>query len=746
MKTKTTPVNLKPYQFHGVDLDDEGTKDATGDCPFCGKEGHFNVNVKSGLFRCLVCDESGNPATFIQKLWDVSREATPKKGLEKLARDRDLPVWVLEEWGVVLSAITGEALIPAFNTKGKLANLFRYADLSGRMAVMSTPGCKLHPFGTRRLLKEKKKLKTIHLLEGPWDGMAMDVALSQVRKAGSKFIRTASASNSMRASHGVLAVPGVNVFTVDWLDYLKGKESRSCFDNDHPRKTPNGKGTLSPGWDGQTRLVKLMEKDSRRPKAHYITRWGDGPKGSDKSRADGFDFRDLWKEKGSVGALKELHSLQELSKFKAPATAQENSGPELEPMERSSFAELLQDYHSVLHFTQPLEDTLAVMLAVVASTGLDGDQLWFRIIGPPGSGKSTLAEAVGADRDHCLNQSIVTGFHSGYVGGSKKDASLIPQMSGKTAITKDADTLLTSPNRDKILAELRDLYDRTSRATYRNRVSRVYENVNITFLLCGTDSLRKMNRSFLGERFLDCEILGEADRTPYLDRAAKNTFSKLVASMKPKEEEAEENEATAGSEGEVLLKRTTMGFIRFLKEGLSEGTLPVPTMDQKTEDTLKAMGQFLSYMRARADEDEDGLSHRPRVELGTRLVSQFIKLAFCVAIVMGKKKVDRDCVRICRKVVHDTAEGFRFDIVKLLYPMRTGGLTSKQLEVELHIPDTSVRRLLHELRMFNILQRDSKPNRSGQRGRNLHVWQLTAPIRKLYRAALAPPVKKKGSP
>ena len=51
------PEKLRPYTFHGVELDWHGKEDAIGDCPFCGRERKFRVNVKTGLFRCLVCSE-----------------------------------------------------------------------------------------------------------------------------------------------------------------------------------------------------------------------------------------------------------------------------------------------------------------------------------------------------------------------------------------------------------------------------------------------------------------------------------------------------------------------------------------------------------------------------------------------------------------------------------------------------------------------------------------------------------------
>jgi hypothetical protein len=103
---------------------------------------------------------------------------------------------------------------------------------------------------------------------------------------------------------------------------------------------------------------------------------------------------------------------------------------------------------------------------------------------------------------------------------------------------KDGDTLANSPNRDKILSELRDLYDGTSRAHYRNMKADEFEDVRLSFILCGTDELRQLNRTFLGERFLDCEIMAKGeDTSPYVQRAATNTWASLAGFLSPKNEE-----------------------------------------------------------------------------------------------------------------------------------------------------------------------------------------------------------------
>jgi ribosomal protein L37AE/L43A len=54
-KVSDKPVNLRPYLFHGLDLEWEGRDQAVGECPFCGKEGKFYVALETGKWDCKVC-------------------------------------------------------------------------------------------------------------------------------------------------------------------------------------------------------------------------------------------------------------------------------------------------------------------------------------------------------------------------------------------------------------------------------------------------------------------------------------------------------------------------------------------------------------------------------------------------------------------------------------------------------------------------------------------------------------------
>lgn len=732
MKSSDAPQKIRPYIFHGCELTIDSVE-TVGDCPFCDKPGHFRVETKSGKFRCVRCEEKGNVYSFLKQIHHYSLQKTGNGDYQELAEQRGLEPYAIRDWGLARSFITGEWLIPGYNRKGRLGNLSRVVTShDGKTIIMSTPTCKQHPFGTKLITSGHD---IIDVCEGPWDGMAWYHVLNSYRsKQGNSIVRTMDPSKSLFVTRGVIAVPGSGNFNPDWFTYVKDRSVNLLFDNDHPKKTASGK-TVKPAWDGMGRIADLArERAGDVPSELYCLKWG--AKGYNKSFANGYDIRDLINDKRPAKAFRFVQSHLDLVDITPRDGGEDDDRRKLEPLPRETFDELCQDFREELHFTQQIKDTLAIVMAVCVGTDLLGEQLWLRLIGPPGSGKSTLAEALSASWKYTFPVSLQTGFHSGWIGSGGrnkgKDSSLIPRMKNKTVIIKDGDTLLNNPSRDRILSELRDLYDGSTRAIYRNRKESKFDNLRITFLLCGTDDLRKLNRSSLGERFLDCEIIGDEKIDQYLKVAGRNTYNLVMRSIRSgaNYDNLDENTST------TRIKRATMGLIENFKELIYQKRLPDISLSDDADFRLESMGHFLAYMRARVEREKEDLVARPRVELPTRLKSQFVKLAICLAVVLGKSDVDREVLRLVRKVMCDTAYGFQFEVTRLLYKHRKTGLSAHQLELKMNIGKSKVNYLLRDMMELNIVERDRRPNNSGQRGRNRHVYHLTDELRNLYRNAM----------
>jgi hypothetical protein len=473
------------------------------------------------------------------------------------------------------------------------------------------------------------------------------------------------------------------------------------------------------------RIVKLCEENEISSKIKVLM-WG--PKGYDPGLPTGHDVRDLAKTLNPQQLMSFLCSRMKKVQTSLPEKNGHVVADALTPLDCETFNELCTHYSEHLHFPHNMRLALAVAIATVASTNLAGEQLWFRIIGPPGSGKTTIAECISVAREHCFPKSILTGFHSGMrksKHSNNKEPSLIPLINGKCVVIKDADTLLSAGNRDKILSELRDIYDGSSRTQYRTGKSQDFENLRNTFLLCGTDALRSLNRSFLGERFLDCDILGDSSTSEYLDSAMSSAFAAVGGSL-------------AGSEARgahsTILKQVTYGYILHLSQRIIDKQVTIPTASEAVQKRLKAMAMLLSYTRARVERDQGEMSYRPRPELATRLIKQFAKLAVCLALVLDKPTIDGEVMTVVAKILLDTSHGYEYEIIEHMYnhPL---GQSAMQLEGVLGLSASTIRRICDDLQELGITERRDETNRSGVGGRNAHLWFLSKEVREVFKTS-----------
>lgn len=802
MKLKEYAEKLQPFVFHGVDCQPVTTGQSTADCPFCQSEGKFGIAVATGQFRCVRCETTGNVYTFLDQYHRLCYERTNLADYQALAQARGLSVIGLRAKGFAMSLLKHEWLIPSYNEKGKLANLYRVFEIpieddvptnghtNGhpriRYQPSSTPTCKLQPMGTKTLTPAQK---TRYGCEGPWDDVALFDYLRRHTIRAGRYIRIPEPDNlfpngpisqesllkavtipgSLLETQGCWAMPSAGNFQADWLHLFHEHDNVILADNDHPKQYPpnhplagqyqlhNGK-LLRPGYNGELRILDLLQ-DSRNIKpdsTRYIV-WGQGdpvPKdgerpptyinelstpGHDSNLADGYDVRDAIREHGTSALpflLSRTVEWTRSSRRKSKPTSERESTGTVRPIPRSSFAEVCADFDERLHYSKPMRETFAIMLAVVISTELPEDPIWLRVIGPPGSGKTTLAECLSVAREWVKPTSILKGFHSGFIDPSdrEKDCSLIPEINGKTVIMKDADTLVKSNKRDVIMSELRDIYDGATRNSYLTGRGNDYEDIRITFILCGTDVLRNLSRdTFLGERFLDAEIMDETiDHKPILARAqanAQTAFARFFSPEKPDGDLADHE--VHSDDNATFLKQSTYGLIKYFKDNFKQ--LPCPTFTEVADKRIRAYAQFLSLMRARVERTKNELDYRPRAEVAGRLVKQFTKLAFCLALVLGKRETDQEVMDLCFKVMMDTAKGFQLDITLLLlgHPQ---GLSVIQLYHELQIAETSVRHWMADMQELKLIHRHVHSNNSGQRGRNIHLWHASELVRELWAA------------
>lgn len=662
-KSNALPAELRCYSFHGIDLNWEGKEWATAECPFCLHDKELlHVEVTTGLWSCKTCPDGGNPIQFLRKLWENGYERT--KGYEELAAIRN-PIRpdTLEMWGVYKSPITREWVVPGYGPNGKLDQLYRYVYnyRNDKHILLATTGFNHGLFGVPLFQGHP----TVYIAEGPWDGMALWQAF---REAGTKA--------------DVIAVPGCSTWNNYWTALLSNKQVVFMYDNDHPREN-NGKTVSGAGITAMRKLAKSLDQSNDRPESISYLKWGED--GYDRKLPDHYDIRDWLCGKGTNADLVSRLLARvapippEWSVQRVPDSGQKAA--DLACLECNRWLLLIDSWKEAMQWTEGLDRAFSVMLAAVASTMCVGDQLWVKIVSPPSTGKSTLCEALDVAKRYVMSKSTIRGFHSGYMSEAtgKEDNSLIAKLYGKTLVTKDGDTLIQSPNLSQILSEARDIYDGTGRTHYRNKMGRDYVGIRMTWILCGTPSLRVIDSSELGERFLDCQIMDQIDdqlEDEVLWRVVNRTATCMNYEANGKMESQYEPSLAKAM-------RLTGGYIEYLRENANELFCKVECSESSLRYCMQ-LGKFVAYMRARPasrvgrDPRQDESAER---EFASRLASQLVRLAKSLAIVLNRKLLDNEVMRRVRAVALDTARGRTVEIMKFLYQSAEKGATTLNLAV-----------------------------------------------------------------
>lgn len=733
------PTALKAFFFHGVDLTwREGDTQARARCPFCGQHGKLYISIEKGLWDCKKCSIGGNPVDFLRKLHQDSLEQT--NDYEELLESRKLLSAVtLKKWLVCRSIISGDWLVPGYGPDGKMNQLYRYVSTTDGYKLYATPNytgkeeLRHQLFGINLYDQSKEH---VFLMEGPWDAMALWEVLGRCTKTDSKSKEFTSlkcvkdVKSSLLTVSNVIAVAGCSIFTEKWSELFKGKKVVVLYDNDHPKKNPQtGKMISPPGYAGMCKVYDILTKTRNTPESIRVMNWGE--KGYNLELPSGCDIRDLLTKgsrettiqdrvKGLESVFTTVSEMPEswLSKKKSDSVSTESTtgvvtsytpvtGIDAEPrytdgMKRcDGWDVLVNTWRKALKWIEGLDRALSVMLASVVSTELLGDQLWVKVISPAATGKTTLCEAISGNKRFVVAKSTIKGFHSGYQADKtgKEDNSLISQCKNKTLILKDGDTLLKSPNLDQILSEARDIYDRNSRTSYRNKSSRDYEGLSMTWILCGTGALRVLDKSELGVRFIDCVIMDKIDddlEDEILLRVAHK--AEKIMTIRPGNKIEDQYD-----ESMLEAIRTTAGYVEYLRCNAINLVQQVIVPPEYLKMCVH-LGKFTAYMRARPSTTQDETAER---EFAARLVSQFVRLAKCLAVVLNKKSVDKEVVRRVRRTALDTSRGKTMHILKKIYQYQEEGVIKKALVQMLDDQENNLLRHLNFLVKIGVLNKDS---------------------------------------
>lgn len=399
---------------------------------------------------------------------------------------------------------------------------------------------------------------------------------------------------------------------------------------------------------------------------------------------------------------------------------------ELKCVQCTDYKELVEHWEKALKWTDGLDVALSSMLACVTSTMALGDQLWMKIVGPPSCGKSTLCEALSVNKKYVFSKSTIRGFHSGF-GDAKEDNSLLKRVQDKTLVVKDGDTILKSPNLSGILSEARDIYDRVSRTHYRNKAGRDYEGVNLTWILCGTSSLRSIDQSELGERFLDCVIMEGIDEE-FEDSVLEMA---VMRSMRDASFQSNGSVDTRYSPELRAAMELTGGYINHLRENAKDLVDNVAEPQWALRRCAR-LGKFVAIIRARPSKLQAETAER---ELGARLASQLARYSKFTAAVLNREEIDDEVIRRTTKIALDTARGQTLEIVELLYHAHfNNGLSSYQISGYTNRTPTECGKMLRFLAKIDAVEHFKWKTRTKQGTVTQKPrWRLTPLMYKLYK-------------
>jgi hypothetical protein len=501
----------------------------------------------------------------------------------------------------------------------------------------------------------------------------------------------------------VYAVPGAINFPKSCADLFMGRDVILGFDND------------TPGLTGMQKVKHLLVgiADSIR-----FVQWP-------KEFADGYDFRDLYKEFRKKAYARFMDFVVESlpSESTEPeasdSSESENTNASTLPNKSKTLRELeelkgkapavsaqrtLNAYAKHLHMTsiEPLE----VMFGAARCNRLWGDPLWLFMVAPPGGMKTELLMSLSScplitTATSITPHTLVSGAN--FANGG--DPSLLPKLDKRVLVIKDFTTILAMPSmaRDEIFGILRDAYDGKTEKQFGNGVSRRYES-KFGIIAGVTPVIEQHSMSVLGERFLKY-------RLPASENAGRDAIVRALNNIG--------QESTIRSALQTAAKAA-------LSRGVNAAKAPRLTIDMIQKIMLLA--QFVAKLRGAVCRERytQQVMSKPCAEIGTRLAKQLGELAMGVALFKQEDKISPGTYRTIAKVACDTAPDRVEELVKQLFVNKSDEWKSTaQVADMLKFPIETVRYVLQDLLLLKIVEK--------HKGHMTGDWRLHPQVTSLMR-------------
>ncbi len=348
-----------------------------------------------------------------------------------------------------------------------------------------------------------------------------------------------------------------------------------------------------------------------------------------------------------------------------------------------------------------------IVVATVVANRMGGDPLWMLLVAPPSSAKTELIRSLSLLSDvHLLSNLTPNTLLSGMKG--KKDASLLPRLSGKVLAMKDFTTILTLHRdaRAEIFAQLREVYDGAYSKGYGTGEEKRWEG-HVGFLAGVTQVIDGQHavHTILGERFLLYRPEIEA-RQAMARKAIRNIGS------------------------EVQMRKELAEAMQGFMEAIGTPNAWAVTIPEETEKVIITLADLTAMGRAGVPRDgyERLVQYTPQPEVPARLAKQLALLAKAFAVVHGRTEVGSEELTVLRKVCVDSQIRQRMTVIGhlALLPSWEWAETSVVAN-ETVIPTSTCKELLEDCWILGIVERDREGDEdsdAGRRGRKPYKWKL----------------------
>lgn len=675
-KKNETPQEIKAFSQHGFVYipENKSGNQVFGVCPFCGHKEHkhqftFYINTETHAWDCKSCGRQGGFQGFLQEIVDFSIKNFTGAKAQELITKRGLPLEVFQKWKVGWNPASKRWIIPVYDrTQSNLWQVYYY---NGK-DIRGTTTCKPSLYGWDNLHDGVQK---IFLCEGEWDTMAMQDVIER---------------KGFQDTECAMGVNSASTFKPEWTQFFVDKEVVVIYDNDDAGKGSVNKDGIAKGGciKVQTMLATIV-RDIR-----YVNWPG--------SYKKGFDLNDLYK-KFNGDALKIYRCVGMFTKVTPPevelpeGVEVRGKAPAIKLDGRLiSREEVYQEYGKHLTLKDPY--CLDVLFGTAIGNRIPGDPLWLYLIAPPSGTKSELIMSI----DQAPLITAVTSMTphtliSGSTSSGGQDPSLIPALDGKVLVVKDFTAMLKLPivERNIIFGTLRDAYDGKIDKPYGTGLFRRYES---TFgIIAGCTHAIDMeleDESSLGERFLRYKLPDWEDMTEQID-LIKSTLGSVGYEKRSRQS----------------LKDVGKAVLSFKYDITPEN---LPRMDQSMEDRLAHLGFYVAKMRAYVPRDRytGDITHKAYAEVGIRLTKQFYKMAMGIALFRQESFITEEVFNIMRKVAIDTTPTRNEHMLRAIWGTPVNhGITSKELEDKVHLPNMTIKRILGNLAHLEALGRWLPPRK-----------------------------------